>query len=368
MNTKILIGMVLAAAVLSMGQAAAPTAPATAPTAVRGAERVWESDFGALPDGTKIKAFTLTNAKGMMARVITYGGVIAGIQAPDKEGKLINVVACPDTAAATPRFGQLAYTVGRYANRIGNGGKFTLEGKEITLAGAGRGPVLHSGNSNFGTKVWEGKALAAKEHEGSALMTYVSKDGDGGFPGTLTLKLTFSLNDDNEFKLEYEATTDKTTVINVTNHAYFNLAGAQGFGNTTQGAIADEELWVDADKILAAQAQVPTGQMTDVAGTAFDFNKATVIGSRNQMYDHSYVLKNGGKVATVARLRDPKSGREMEVKTDQPGLQVYTGGRTAIALETQHHPDSPNHPEFPTTTLKAGETFKTTTVYAFSAK
>jgi aldose 1-epimerase len=364
MNTKLLIGVVLAAVAFSAGCATFAQTPAAGGGELK---RVEESDFGSA-NGAAIKAFTLTNAKGLKARVITYGAVIAGIQAPDKDGKLINVVACPDNAAATPRFQQLGYTVGRYANRIGNGGKFKLEGQDIALPSRGGQPVLHSGQANFGTKVWEGKALPAKEHEGSAEMTYVSKDGDGGFPGTLTLKLTFSLNDDNEFKLAYEATTDKTTVVNVTNHAYFNLAGAQGFGNTTQGAIADEELWVDADKILAMANQVPTGQMTDVAGTPFDFNKATVIGSRNTMYDTPYVLKNGGKMATVARLRDPKSGREMEVRTDQPGLQVYTGGRTAIALETQHHPDSPNHPEFPTTVLKAGETFKTTTVYAFSAK
>jgi aldose 1-epimerase len=411
MNTKLNIGLILASMALCMGQATPPAAPTAAPAGTF--KRIEESDFGKLPDGTAIKAFTLTNAKGMKARVITYGAVIAGIQAPDKDGKLVNVVATPDDAAATPRFGQLAYTVGRYANRIGNGGKFTLDGTEITLPSAGRGfggpggpggmrggpggargpatgpggpggpggarggmggggggqPVLHSGAANFGTKVWEGKALEPKATEASAQLTYFSKDGDGGFPGNLTLKLTYTLNDNNEFTLAYEATTDKTTVINVTNHAYFNLAGAAGFGFTgTQGPIADEELWVDSDKILATQNLVPTGQFTDVVGTPFDFNKPTVIGSRNTTYDTPFVLKTNGKLATVARLRDPKSGREMEVRTDQPGLQVYTGGRTAIALESQHHPDSPNHPEFPTTTLKPGDTFKTTTIYAFSAK
>jgi aldose 1-epimerase len=367
MITKLHIGLVLAALAVSMGQAVPPaTAPATG--AAGELKRVAESDFGKLADGTAIKCFTLANAKGMKARVVTLGAVIAGIQAPDKAGKLTNVVACADSAAAMQSFNLRAQTIGRVANRIGNGGKFTLEGKEYTVPGGGRGPVLHSGNANFGTKVWEGQALPAKEHEGAAQMTYVSPDGDGGFPGKLTLKVTFTLNDDNEFKLEYEATSDKTTVINVTNHAYFNLSGAQGWGNTAQGQIAEEELWVDADQILATQNLLPTGPMTEVKGTAYDFNKAAAIGARNTTYDTPYVLKNGGKVATVARLRDAASGREMEVRTDQPGLQVYTGQRTAIALETQHHPDSPNHPEFPTTTLKAGETFRTTTVYAFAGK
>jgi aldose 1-epimerase len=355
--------MVLATVTLCMGRAAVAAAPAAEEL-----KRVEESDFGQLPSGAAIKAFTLTNARGMKVRVITYGAIIAGIQVPDKEGRLVNVVATADNAAAMQRFAMKGFTVGRYANRIGNNGRFMLEGTLITLAGAGRGPVLHSGSANFGEKVWEGKTLPAQERAGSVQMTCVSPDGDGGFPGKLTLTLTFTLTDDNEFKLQYEATTDKTTVLNVTNHAYFNLAGAQGWGNNTQGPIADHELWVDADRILAMQNQVPTGQMTAVAGTPFDFNKPTLIGSRNTTYDHAYVLKNEGKLATVARLRDPAGGREMEVKTDQPGLQVYTGRVTAIALETQHHPDSPNHPEFPTTVLKPGETFKTTTVYVFSAK
>ena len=364
MNTKLLLGVAISAVAMGLGFSAFAQAPTDF-------KRVEESDFGKLSDGTAIKAFTFTNAKGMKARVITYGAIIAGIQAPDKDGKLVNVVATADDAASMQRYGMKAYTVGRFANRIA-GGKFPLEGAEITLPAAGRGgAVLHSGNANFGEKVWEGVALPPTAHEGAALMTYVSKDGDGGFPGTLTLKLTFSLNDDNEFKLAYEATTDKTTVINVTNHAYFNLSGAQGWGGTAMAQVTDHELWLDADQYLELANQVPTGKVLDVKETGFDFNKTTVIGSRAaqvRSYDHAFVLKNNGKMALVARLRDPKTGREMEVKTDQPGIQVFTGQRTAIALETQHHPDSPNHPNFPTTTLKPGEAFKTTTIYSFSAK
>ena len=275
-----------------------------------------------------------------------------------------------------------AQTIGRVANRIA-GGKFTVDGKEYTV---GTGNVLHSGNTNFGTHVWDAKALEPTAHEGAVQLTMVSKDGDGGFPGNLTLKVTYSLNDDNEFKLAYEATTDKATPVNVTNHAYFNLAGAPGWGNAAPARggpaaaggpppAADLELWVDADKYLVADAGlIPTGEMKAVAGTALDFTKPTVIGSRMaqlapaRSYDHAFVLNSGGKMATVARLRDPKSGRVMEVKTDQPGLQVYTGQAAGVALETQHHPDSLHHENFPPIIVKPGETFKTTTIYAFSAK
>jgi len=184
--------------------------------------------------------------------------------------------------------------------------------------------------------------------------------------------VTFSLNDDNEFRIEYEATTDKTTLVNLTNHAYFNLNGAAGWGNATAAPIADEELWLDADKYLVVGAGlIPTGEIAPVAGTGLDFKKPVALGARAaqvKSYDHAFVLNNGGKLALVGRLRDPKSGREMEIRTDQPGIQVYTGQPTAVALETQHHPDSIHHDNFPTTVLKPGETFKSTTIYAFSAK
>jgi aldose 1-epimerase len=268
-----------------------------------------------------------------------------------------------------------AQTIGRVANRIG-GAKFTLDGQEYTTQANNGVNTLHSGDASFGNRLWEGKALTPREHEGSAQLTFVSKDGDGGFPGTLTLKVTYTLTDDNEFRLDYEAITDKTTIINVTNHAYFNLSGAPGWGNATADPIADHEVWIDADKyLLTGAGLLPTGQFAPVAGTALDFTKPTAIGVRAAQlaparnFDHGYLLNSGGgKMALVARLRDPKSGREMEVRTDQPGLQLYTGQRTGVALETQHHPDSIHHDNFPNTILKPGDTFMTTTIYAFSAK
>ncbi|HEY4328941.1 MAG TPA: galactose-1-epimerase, partial [Phycisphaerae bacterium] len=230
---KMHIGLALLAAVVCMGQTM-PAAPSTGTPSGPGTSgivpifrRVVETDFGTMPDGTPVKLYTLSNAKGMQARICSYGGTIAGIKAADKEGKFTNVLACADALPQTIGFSMQAQTIGRVANRIA-GGKFTLDGKEYTTE-VNNGPnTLHSGKANFGTRVWEGKALAPTEHEGAVQLTMVSKDGDGGFPGTLTLKVTYSLNDDNEFKLAYEATTDKATPVNVTNHGYYNLAGAPG--------------------------------------------------------------------------------------------------------------------------------------------
>ncbi len=389
MLTKLHIGLVALAWALGMGQATPPVAT-TGPNMITGGnglaqptagitvlnpKRVEESTFGTMADGTVVKLYTLANARGMQARVLTYGGIIAGIKVPDKTASVTNVVACADTLALTQRFNMQAQTIGRVANRIA-GAKFTLDGKDYATQANLGGNTLHAGDANFGTKVWEGKALTPKDHEGAAQLTYVSKDGEGGFPGTLTLKVTYTLTDDNEFRLDYEATTDKTTIINVTNHAYFNLAGAAGWGNAAGGPIAEHEVWIDADKyLLTGAGLIPTGQFAPVAGTALDFTKPTAVGARAAQlaparnYDHGYALNSGGgKVALVARLRDPKSGREMEVRTDQPGLQLYTGQPTGVALESQHHPDSIHHDNFPTTILKAGETFKSTTSYTFSAK
>jgi aldose 1-epimerase len=363
MATKLPIGLVSLALALCMGQAAPP---ASAPL-----KRVEETTYGTMADGSVIKLYTFANAKGMQARVMTLGAQIVGIKVPDKAGVATNVVFCGEAWAQAQRFGMAAQTVGPVVNRIA-GAKFTLEGKDYTLQANNGGNTLHSGGANFGGKVWQGKALPPTDHAGSAQLTYTSKDGDGGFPGAMTATVTFTVNDDNEFRIEYQATSDKTTIVNLTNHAYFNLNGAAGWGNSTASPIATEELWIDADQVLVCGAGlIPTGAFAPVAGTALDFTKPIALGARaaqQASYDHAYVLKNGGKLALVGRLRDPKSGREMEVRTDQPGIQVYTGQPTAVALETQHHPDSIHHDNFPTTILKPGETFKTTTVYAFSAK
>jgi aldose 1-epimerase len=372
MATKLHIGLVALALAMCMGQAA-PGAPGAAGGA-GGIKRVEESTYGTMADGTVVKLYTFANAKGMQALVTTLGAVIVGIKVPDKAGNAANVVHCADSWEQAQRFNMQAQTIGPVVNRIA-GAKFTLDGKEYTTQANNGGNTLHGGNANFGMKVWQGKALPPTDHAGAALLTYTSKDGDGGFPGALTVKVTFTVNDDNEFRIDYEATTDKTTLVNLTNHAYFNLSGATGWGNTTASTIADEELWLDADKYLVTGAGlIPTGAFAPVAGTALDFTKPTALGARmaqlapSRNYDHAYVLNNGGKLALVGRLRDPKSGREMEVRTDQPGIQVYTGQPTAVALETQHHPDSIHHDNFPTTILKPGETFKSTTSYTFSAK
>jgi aldose 1-epimerase len=371
MKTRTIIGLAILTAAL-MGQAA--------PQELK---RVVETDFGTTADGKAVQLFTLSNGKGMQVRICSYGGTIAGIRVPDKDGNATNVEACADTLQRTIGFAMQAQTIGRVANRIA-GGKFTLDGKEYTTE-VNNGPnTLHSGKANFGTRVWDARALEPKAHEGAVELSMASKEGDGGFPGNLTLKVTYALNDDNEFSLTYEATTDKATPVNVTNHAYFNLAGAPGWGNPmparggTGAAVggSEQELWIDADKYLVTDAGlVPTGEMKAVKDTPLDFTKATVIASRipqlapMRNYDHAFVLNSGGgKMATVARLRDPRSGRTMEVRTDQPGLQLYTGQAAGVALETQHHPDALHHGNFQSIVVKPGETMKTTTVYAFSAK
>lgn len=369
MKTMRLIGLAFMAAAC-MGQGTA--APATVEL-----KRVQEAEFGTMADGSAVKIYTLTNSKGMSARILTYGGTIAGIKAPDKAGTLTNVVATADTWQQSQRFNMQAQTIGRVANRIA-GAKFTLDGKEYMTQANNGVHTLHSGAANFGTRNWEGKIVDGAANEGAVQLTLVSKDGDGGFPGTLTLKVTYSLNDNNEFTLAYEASTDKSTPVNVTNHAYFNLAGAPGWGNAAGAAVpaaADQELWIDAEKYLITDAGlIPTGELAVVAGAPLDFTKPAVIGSRSgtpamRIYDHAFVLNSGGgKMATVARLRDPRSGREMEVRTDQPGLQVYSGNRAGVALETQHHPDSMHHEKFPSIILKPGEAMRTRTTYAFSAK
>jgi aldose 1-epimerase len=370
MKTMWLVGWAAMAAVC-MGQGA--PAPAAAEL-----KRVQEAEFGAMADGSAVKIYTLTNSKGMSARIVTYGGTIAGIKAPDKTGALTNVVATADTWQQSQRYNLQAQTIGRVANRIA-GAKFTLDGKEYATQANNGAHTLHSGAANFGTRNWGGKVLDAAANEGAVQLTLVSKDGDGGFPGTLTLKVTYSLNDSNEFTLAYEATADKATPVNVTNHAYFNLAGAPGWGNAGGAAApasTDQELWIDADKYLIADATlIPTGAIAPVKETPLDFTRAAIIGSRMaalapmRSYDHAFVLNSGGgKMATVARLRDPKSGREMEVRTDQPGLQIYSGQRAGIAVETQHHPDSVHHDNFPSIVLKPGDVMRSRTTYAFSAK
>jgi aldose 1-epimerase len=344
--------------------------------------------FGKLPDGTPVDIYTLTNG-GITAKITNYGGIITELHIPDKAGKTADVVLGFDNLESYleghPYFGAIT---GRYANRIA-AGKFALEGKTYSLA-VNNGPnSLHGGLKGFDKHIW--KAEETKTPEGPALkLTRTSPDGEEGYPGSLDVTVTYTLTNDGSLKIDYEAKTDAPTVLNLTNHSYFNLAGASA------GNILDHELTIESDKVTAVDDNlIPTGSISDVAGTPLDFSKATTIGARIAQipgepggYDHNYVIrgyKAGSKspVAT-ARAKDPKSGRVMTVLTTEPGVQFYTGNfldgklkgkggvtydkNRAFCLETQHWPDSPNHASFPTTRLNPGETYKQTTIYKFSAE
>jgi aldose 1-epimerase len=361
----------------SLGADAPPPRPATPAAALPAtpvpdgdkSRRIDRIDFGQTRDGATNQLFILRNHKGAALKVMAYGATMQEISMPDRKGAMANVVL-GSGGTFNQNFGQLAYTVGRVANRIADG-KFTLEGQEYVLDASGRA-VLHSGASNYGTRLWEGRLLPEKKHETSARFTMTSKDGDGGFPGNVVLNVTFTLTDNNEVRLDYEGTTDRTTLLAPTNHAYFNLGGN----------MMDYELWAAASRYTPggqgrAASLIPTGELAPVSGTPFDFTRPTRISSRNDgIYDFNLVLDGwkpgkgpgGGRkgLKLAARVTDPATGRVMEVRTDQPGLQVFTGARNAIALETQHFPDSIHHDNFPSTVLKPGETFRSTTVYTFS--
>lgn len=345
--------------------------------------------FGKTADGRAVTTYTLTNKKGMSASIIDYGGIVTSIMAPDKTGAMTDVVLGFGAIEGyeknpAPYFGAL---IGRYGNRIGKA-SFKLEGKEYKLA-ANNGPNhLHGGIKGFDKAVWQAKELPGDE-PGLAL-TYTSKDGEEGYPGTLNVTVAYTLTNANELKIDYAATTDKDTVLNLTNHSYFNLAGAG------QGDVLGHEIQFFASKFTPVdKGLIPTGELKPVKGTPFDFSTPTAIGARIDAadeqiklgggYDHNFVLDSGGgALSTAARVREPKSGRTLEVMTTEPGVQFYTGkfldgtiigkgGKTypkhaAFCLETQHFPDSPNKPAFPTTVLKAGAEYKSTTVFRFGVE
>lgn len=334
-------------------------------------KRVDEKAFGKLPDGTEVKQFTLRNNKGMSARFITYGAIITDLEVPDKNGKTVNVLLGKNNIGAYDKGFPAAAVIGRFGNRIALG-KFTLDGKEYKLATNNGRNHLHGGNIGFDKVVWDGKVLPVKEHQTAVQFHYLSKDGEEGYPGNLNVTVTYTLTDDNELRLDYEATTDKSTPINLTNHAYFNLDGS--------GEILNHDLWLGASRYTPVTEElIPTGEIAPVKGTPLDFTTTTTIGTRfNQLppklngYDHNFVLDSDGKsLFLAARLHSPKSGRVMEVRTTEPGVQLYTGNHVkheGVCLETQHFPDSINQPTFPSVVLKPGEQFKSTTVYTFTAK
>jgi len=369
-----------------------PAADAPAPTAATEpakpaapVESVAKSSYGQLADGTEVEQYTLTNAKGAVLKVITFGATITELDMPDKDGKLANVVLGGASLVAYQRNALSASIKGRVANRIA-GAAFTLDGKDYKLF-ANDGPnTLHGGKVGFDKVVWKAEVVPnSDKSDGPALkLTYMSKDGEEGFPGNLTTSVTYMLTDKNVLRLEYSATTDKDTPVNLTNHAFFNLNGGVGPSDNYQVSINSDK-YTDADAAL-----IPTGEIKDVKGTALDFTTPTALGARvDQLgaarhYDHSFVLAPDPRSAPTdlrfaAQVTDPASGRDMRVWTNQPGLQLYTSnfgsanGRPArgagfIVLETQHLPDALHHANFPSIILKPGEKFTSETEYRFSTK
>jgi aldose 1-epimerase len=371
---------------MALGPEFAAAAPGgNAQEAAKKGAHVDKTPFGTMPDGTVIEAYTLHNSQGASAKLITYGATVAELHVPDKNGKMGDVVLgfdnLPGYLGPHPHFGG---AIGRYGNRIAKG-KLTVDGKEYQLAINNPPNSLHGGPTGFDKRVWKGEPVEVKD--GAAVrFTYFSKDGEENFPGNLTATVTYTLTNANELKLEYTATTDKDTVVNLTNHSYFNLSG------DGSGDILKYVLYLNADSYTPVDATlIPTGEIASVANTPLDFRKPTEIGAHIGEikgiggYDHNFVVNGkAGTLRIAARVSDPVSGRHMEVWTTEPAVQFYSaigldgsikgkGGVAyqkygAICLETQHYPDSPNRPNFPSTVLKPGTKFHSETIYKFSAK
>jgi aldose 1-epimerase len=356
------------------GCRAAPIAPPPATAAIESRQ------FGRMPDGADVKIYTLRNANGMRAKITEYGATLTELWAPDRDGTMANVVlgyARLDDYVAAPFF--VGATLGRVANRIANG-KFTLDGREYTLA-TNRAPNhLHGGVKGFDKRIWTSRQTA-----NGVMFSYVSPDGEEGYPGTVHVAVNYRLTDANELRIDYEATTDKPTPINLTNHSFFNLAGS--------GTILDHLLTINANRYTPVDASlIPTGEVASVIGTALDFTHPRRIGERIDQvagiangYDNNLILNRTGDTLTLAaRAEEPRSGRVLEIWTTEPAVQFFTGNRfdgsfvgvggvlyqqhAGFALEPQHYPDAINHPAFPSVVLRPGHTFKSSTVYRFTTE
>ena len=343
-------------------------------------ERLEETVFGRMPDGTAVKQFTLRNGRGMTVKIISYGAIVTEIRAPDRDGNTINVVRGSDTLEPYLTGFPSAAVIGRVANRIANA-RFSIDEVEYRVTVNHQGKHhLHGGDRGFAKVVWDAQALPLTENEARVRLTYVSVDGEDGYPGNVTASVTYALTDNNELRLDYEATTDKPTIINMTNHAYFDLGG--------DGDLSTHELWLNADRYtLADNELIPTGDIVSVTDTPLDFTTPEFIGARldqihepvEGFYDHNFVFNTdnlgvGGGVTEdegivlVARVRKLGSGRVMEVRTDQPAVQLYTGNPVGFSLETQNYPDAISHENFPSPILRPGMPYRTTTIFTFSVE
>jgi aldose 1-epimerase len=354
--------------------------------------KIASQEFGKTHDGNTVQIYTLTNPLGMEARITPYGATLVSLKAPGRDGAFTDVVLGFDSIDGytqnppPPYFGAI---IGRYGNRIG-GAKFSLNGKTYTLDKNDGANSLHGGAHGFDKVMWTAKPPFTSPDGPSLELSYLSKDGEGGYPGNLSATVTYTLTGANELRIHYTATTDQETVVNLTNHSYFNLTGP------ASGDILDHVLTINASRFTPVDAGlIPTGELRNVAGTPFDFRQPHAIGERisaddeqiklGRGYDHNWILDRSVNSSDLAaRVSDPKSGRILEVLTTEPAIQFYTGNfldgsfhgkggvtyqrRGAFCLETQHYPDSPNHPDFPSTVLKPGQTYDSTTVFRFSVK
>ena len=345
-----------------------------------------EEPFGQTPDGRQVVLYTLTNPNGLRARITNYGAILVSLEVPDRKGELADITLGFDSLEGyikgPPYHPYFGATVGRYANRIGKA-QFTLDGVLYKLATNNGENHLHGGIKGFDKVVWKPEDVKAESQKAWVKMSYISEDGEEGYPGNMACTVTYTLTEDNELNISYEAETDKKTIVNLTNHSYFNLAG-QGTGD-----ILGHELTLNAAKYTPVdEGLIPTGEIRSVTDSPMDFTSSMSIGSRiNQVdggYDHNYVLNSGGTLALCAEAYEPTSGRVMAIHTTEPGVQFYTGNfldgtltgkggkmynkHYAFCLETQHFPDSPNKSDFPTVVLLPGQKYTSETVYKFSTR